>query len=116
MNSATEQSALQTNTMEIEAMAAQWIAARCDAANWNDAEQTRLELWLAESAAHEVAYLRLLALWNSADRIAVLRRPMRQTPDDQTGRRIGVFLRVAAAAFVIMAAGSISLFLHSHAE
>lgn len=110
MNSTTDQSAWQTRTMEIEAAAAQWIAARSDSANWNDAEQTRLELWLAKSAAHEVAYLRLLALWNSADRLAVLRRPMRQTPDHQTGRRIGIFLRGAAAAFVIMAAGSIAYF------
>jgi len=113
MSDTREHSALPPYTMDIEAVAAEWIAARSDTASWNDAESAKLEAWLAESATHEVAYLRLLSLWNSADRLAVLRRPMRSEFSAPVSARKGPFLRVAAVILAILAVGSTAYF-YSH--
>jgi transmembrane sensor len=109
MSDTHDHRAASANTMKIEAQAAEWIAARSDQANWSAADDAKLGVWLAESTAHEVAYLRLLSLWNSADRLAVLRRPMRKPPAGERGR-MGPLLRVAAAVFVLAAAGGATLF------
>lgn len=57
---------------DIEAVAADWLAAR-DGDDWTPDRQHALEAWLAESTAHRVAYLRLDAAWQRADRLQVLR-------------------------------------------
>ncbi len=59
----------------IEARAAEWLIARLHDKDWNADKEAQLEAWLAESTAHEVAYLRLEAGWNGADRLTVLRAP-----------------------------------------
>ncbi len=99
-----------SNAAEIEARAAEWVAARSDTVNWSETDNARLEEWLADSVAQEVAYLRLLSLWNSADRLAVLRRPMRMGRAGDERRRAGPMLRMAATVFVIAVAGSAALF------
>jgi len=60
----------------IEAQAAEWLIARLHDKDWNADKEAQLEAWFAESIAHEVAYLRLEAGWNGADRLAVLRTPV----------------------------------------
>lgn len=62
------------NHAEVEAQAADWLARR-DASDWDEAGQQEFEAWLAQSTAHRVAWLRLLAAWNRADRLVVLRNP-----------------------------------------
>lgn len=96
----------------IEAKAAEWIAASCDTENWNETRQVELDTWLADSTANAVAYFRLLALWKSADRLAVLRRPMKETASVASQRSTFPHLRIAAAAFVIAAIGA-GAFLYS---
>ena len=54
---------------DIEALAADWIAAR-DGEQWNEDRQRALDAWLDESIQHRVAYLRLEAAWRRADRLA----------------------------------------------
>ena len=56
----------------IEARAAEWIAER-DRDAWSHQRQRDLDAWLDESVAHRVAYLRLHAAWQRADRLRALR-------------------------------------------
>jgi len=60
---------------EIRNRAAMWIVKRRDHGNWSEADQAELDLWLAESVAHKLAYLRVEAAWQRADRLGALRRP-----------------------------------------
>ncbi len=60
----------------IEERAADWIAERDRAiasGEWTPARQAELERWIAESTAHEVAWLRLDSAWSQADRLVVLK-------------------------------------------
>src|SRR5579864_9425315 len=57
---------------EIEAQAAEWLAQR-DAPLWSSSDAAALEVWLAESTAHKVAYVRLEAAWNASLRLKALR-------------------------------------------
>ena len=94
------------NTLaDIEARAADWIAASCDREKWRKEDEAALEAWLNESPAHEVAHLRLRAIWNSADRLAILRQPAKAQPQQA---RKAPFYRAIASAFVaavLIAAG-----------
>lgn len=94
----------------IDAAAARFLA-RQEHADWSQANQSELDAWLAQSAAHMVAYLRLHDAWNRADRLAALRAPMRKTPG-ATGRTIGKNVPRLTAAFVL-AAGAAALGLTS---
>jgi len=53
---------------EIEETASTWLARR-DAGGWSDRQQAALDAWLAESAAHRVAFLRLEAAWAETARL-----------------------------------------------
>ena len=61
------------STSRIEAAAAEWIARRDNDDEWTHQQQCDLDAWLDESAAHRVAYLRLNAAWQRADRLRALR-------------------------------------------
>ena len=56
----------------IEARAAEWIAER-DGDAWSHQRERDLDAWLDDSVSHRVAYLRLLAAWQRADRLRALR-------------------------------------------
>jgi transmembrane sensor len=56
----------------IEAQAAQWLARRDAAERWGEADEEALQAWLAESAAHRVAWLRLGAAWRRTERMPAL--------------------------------------------
>ena len=55
----------------IERAAAAWLSKR-DGGNWSAAEQGELDRWLEASAANAVAFIRLEAAWNKADRYRAL--------------------------------------------
>jgi len=57
---------------QAEAAAAAWIAKR-EADEWNEADQTCLDEWIAQSLDHRVAWLRLNASWEQIQRFKVLR-------------------------------------------
>lgn len=61
------------STSKIDARAAEWIARRDNDDNWTHQQQCDLDAWLNESTAHRVAYLRLNAAWQRADRLRALR-------------------------------------------
>ncbi len=60
-----------SNSRQIESTAAAWIARR-DGARWNETDQRALSTWLDEATAHRVAYLRLNAAWEQAQRLQAL--------------------------------------------
>jgi transmembrane sensor len=87
--------------------AADFLERRCFE-EWNGKDQAELDAWLAESALHEVAYLRLESATALVRELAALRppKPLRQAPAGGgkiTGRRF-VFPLLAAASIASFAA------------
>jgi transmembrane sensor len=79
----------------IEAQAAEWLIGRLHDKDWTTDRQAQLEAWFAESVAHEVAYLRLEAGWNGADRLAVLRAPVNEPrPANKAASRVKMIYSV----------------------
>jgi transmembrane sensor len=79
--------------------------------SWNENDDTQLENWMNESLAHRVAYWRLEAAWEQTDRLAALRRPMRETPAQPApARNWPFFARIAAAVVVVAALGAGAVF------
>ncbi len=63
---------------DVEACAAAWLERSvCEA--WTSEDQARLDLWLAASLAHRVAFVRLQTAWTQTDRLAALRPATAQT-------------------------------------
>ena len=87
----------------IEQCAAERLIARLHDPDWNDQKQADLEVWLSESVAHEVAYLRLEAGWKQADRLSILRKPLQPStrplrhPQGTTKLHIAAVLLLCAA-------------------
>ena len=59
------------DSRQIEALAADWLARR-DGEAWTAREQQALDAWLAASARHKVAYLRVESAWAEAGRLQAL--------------------------------------------
>ena len=59
------------SSTQIEQTAAAWLARR-DGGNWQEQDQSLLKVWLAESTAHRVAFLRLEAAWAHSGRLQAL--------------------------------------------
>ena len=82
------------------------LIARLHDSDWTDEKQVELDAWLAESVAHEVAYLRLEAGWDGADRLSVLRlspqAPLRPKPRIESSRKV----HIAAALLVCAGIGA----------
>ncbi len=72
-----------------------------------EGDDAQLEEWLEGSPAHRVAYWRLEAAWEQTDRLAALRRPMRDAQAHLPASGKGFFLaRIAAAVAVAAALGA----------
>jgi len=84
----------------IRAEAAMRLIGRRDCEDWSEKDQAELETWLAESLAHRIAYMRLEAAWQRADRLAAM-QPVGAEPSRKNARAWAV--RVAAGVFVIAA-------------
>lgn len=89
--------------MDIEKRAANWLADR-DRDDWTAEDQARLDGWLAQSPAHEIAYWRLETAWARTERLAALRRPGRETPAEARTRR-PVLARIAVVIGLVVVAG-----------
>jgi transmembrane sensor len=96
MTHATHKESAPADAASVNACAAAWLRRR-QFWDWTEEEQAGLDAWLAESAAHRVAYWRLNAAWSRTDRLAALRRET----DDAVGRSKKRFGRVAAASLAI---------------
>jgi len=93
------------SAMELEAEAASWLERR-DGDSWSEDDQEKLDAWLKEPA-QRLAYLRLYAAWNYADRLAALRRAPAGQP---AARRPSNFLivQIAAAVLAVVLLGGIA--------
>lgn len=60
------------NHRKIEETAAAWLARRDAAERWTSDDEATLQAWIAESAAHRVAWLRLGTAWQRTERMPVL--------------------------------------------
>jgi transmembrane sensor len=101
--SETQMSAQTAAAEDIRARAADWLARR-DRGDWSAADQAALDAWLAESWAHTVAYWRLDAAWNRADRLGALRGQKHDHAAAPARASIWPLLFRTAAALVIVGA------------
>jgi len=56
---------------DIEAAAASWFERR-EWSHWDEAAERELQAWLSESTAHRIAFIRLEAAWERAERLKAL--------------------------------------------
>jgi transmembrane sensor len=68
-----------SDAAHIEECAADWLMARQDRTSWSESEQAGFDAWLAQSFAHQVAYFRLEAALDRAERLRALRPPTRRS-------------------------------------
>jgi transmembrane sensor len=88
---------------DIEAAAAEWLIRKRDAQGWRAEDDAALDVWLAQSPAHEMAYWRLEAAWARADRLTALSPQSRRRMLLSAGRKAAPIASRAAAAIVVMA-------------
>lgn len=94
---------------EVRAAAAEWHDRR-ERDDWSAEHQAELDAWLDQSLAHKVAFLRVDAAWNRADRLSALgSAPADSASEEQSSsprRSISVYLKLAAAAILVASLGS----------
>jgi transmembrane sensor len=69
---------------EIETAAADWFARR-DRGDWQDQDQAAFEAWLDSGIAHRVAFIRMEAAWNQAERLRALGAGIESTTVPEPG-------------------------------
>ena len=84
---------------ETEQQAAQWLA-RVDR-GLRDDEALRLDAWLEESTLNRVAWLRLKANWDRAERLAALKGLPQSSPRETAWSRPRMLLALAACLAVL---------------
>jgi len=90
---------------DIRARAAEWLERRVGE-NWGGKDQAELDAWLSESATNKIAYMRVSAAWNKADRIVVLNTPTFRSAAPAPRKSIfSTSFRVAAALIAVSAIG-----------
>lgn len=97
---------------QIERQAADWLAKQAGSA-WSPADAAQLTQWLEASTAHKVAFLRLEAAWQQANRLRALRGALRpeRVPPRKFRRRPGWkrlhTVSLAAGVMLIMILGAL---------
>lgn len=91
------------NAPRIKEQASEWLARRM-LGPWGETDQAALDAWLAQSLAHEIAFLRMEAGWSRTERLTVLRGSGKPLPRPAANPRPARF-RVAAALAVVAVAG-----------
>jgi transmembrane sensor len=83
------------DSLQIEEMAANWLARRDGEEGWSAADQAALTAWLDVSTAHRVAYIRLEAAWQRARRLKALEAGAQSRRNNDPGNTLTVVTRVA---------------------
>jgi transmembrane sensor len=103
---------------EARTQAAEWLE-RHVADGWSDEDQAALETWLAAAPTNRIAYLRVNAAWNTADRLAALNLPLpkKAAPPASAGI-LPVLLRIAAGFGLLAVIGlaALSFVIRSQAQ
>lgn len=94
-----------------EIHAADWVLARRLSAGWSEADQAALESWLETSLSHRIAYLRLDAAWERAQRLAAL--GLHEIADEKPRSNLWpqILLRIAALFGVMAVLGATGWYL-----
>jgi len=90
----------------VEAEASSWVRRR-HFADWSESDDAALNAWLAQSPAHEVAYIRLEAAWNRTERLAAL-HPFKA--ERSRGLRVPLAIAAGLAVIAFMTAAALPLF------
>jgi transmembrane sensor len=99
----------QHDATAIEECAADWLQRRRYWKEWSETDQKTLDAWLAESMNHAVAYWRLEATLDRAERLSALRAGQLQRPVHPSSKRLpSGALRLAVAFGVLAVAATIS--------
>lgn len=88
--------------------AADWIQ-RKRFWNWSEDDQAALDAWLAQSSANSIAYLRLEAAWDRAERLAALGRENFESGENASARPFRKLIGIAAAFVAAAAIGAFAL-------
>lgn len=98
----------QEDAAAIEERAADWLQRRRYWKEWSEADQTALDAWLAESMNHAVAYWRLEATLDRAERLSALQSVRFHQPVNISPKRLpGGAFRLAAAVGALAVAAAI---------
>jgi transmembrane sensor len=90
-----------SSAKEARAQAGQWLERR-EFGPWTNADQAELDAWLAASPSNMVAFLRVERVWDRAERLRALNRPMREQSPAPRKSPLSVLPKLAAAfAFVV---------------
>jgi transmembrane sensor len=92
------------SAQSIKECAATWLERRVRE-DWNARDQAELDAWLNESPAHKLAYWRLDAAWDRAERLAALGTSLLEHAP-QAERKTFPILRVAAVFAIVAALGA----------
>jgi transmembrane sensor len=90
------------SAIDIETRAVDWLQ-RLHFWDWSSEDQSALETWLAESAAHRVAYLRMKSGYARTERLVALRTPGAEDVKPNRRRFFPVAAAVAVAAMFAVA-------------
>jgi len=105
MSGSTENPQATPAARDVRARAAEWLERRVSE-DWSQEDQAELDIWLAQSATHKVAYMRVSAAWDKADRIVVLHKaPFRPSFASPRKGILPASFRIAAALIVLSAIG-----------
>lgn len=85
--------------------AAQWLRRRM-LESWTEADETALNAWLEQDIANKVAYWRLKAAWERADRLAALRREKKLGGRPAKGLVRAMKIAAAVVLIALSAAGA----------
>lgn len=88
-----------------EIQAADWVLARRLTGEWSKGDQAALDEWLESSLTNRIAYLRLDAAWERANRLAAL-QPDDSGLEEKRSRWPLMMLKVAAVLGVVAALGA----------
>lgn len=90
---------------DVKDQAADWLQRR-EFWNWCAQDQSDLDTWLAQSPAHEIAFVRMEAAWRRTERLGALRKPMRLAQPLSRSRRWPILMRTAAASIAVVVIGA----------
>src|SRR5262249_7491982 len=91
------------NASPTEMQAAAWCERRSES-NWSEHDQAALDAWLALSHENTVAFLRMSHVWERADRLGALGRPLKPFLAANVERRRPFTIHRVVAVLVIVGA------------
>jgi transmembrane sensor len=101
MSGANSQGLSNHRAAELEAEATAWVR-RQHFDTWSAADQAALDVWLAESVGHQVAYWRMSAGFDCTERLTALRTPAQsQNNLEGNGKRQPFAFRVATGLMAV---------------